>query len=493
MLYEALCDAAARSPAAGVKQNGVFTPYPAIAERAGRIATGLIDRGLEPGTPIGLMLPNGPELFTLAYAAFAAGCITVPLNAHAPLAELTGTARKSRIGALFASSTTAESATRLATELGGVPLFISGGTDANAVDTLATKPAGTLPSLAPDTPALYMFSSGSTGLPKVVPHTHGELEIDGRNATLREQRMPGDIQINMLPGSHAMGFLNAMYMAIAGGTTLYWSDPQPFMLSKSRFAQAIADEKVTILMGVPFIFDALSTLRDDVDLSSIRTTQSAGVALRGETYQRFKERFGIKLRQGYGSTECLAIATNTEPDPDVCWDSVGRPLPGLDWWIEPAENPFGPEFGELVVSAPWVTRGYLDAAATNATTIRDGRFYTGDLAGFGDDGCLYIKGRTKLLIETAGHKVDPHEIEEVLLQHPAVAEVVVVGIPDARTGEQRLKAVIVRSAEESGDALIRFCRERLASQKIPGIVEFRDELPRSAAGKILRGQLMEPV
>jgi long-chain acyl-CoA synthetase len=107
------------------------------------------------------------------------------------------------------------------------------------------------------------------------------------------------------------------------------------------------------------------------------------------------------------------------------------------------------------------------------------------------DGQVYVKGRTKLLIEVAGHKVDPFEVEEVLAQHPSVAEAVVVGVPDPRTGEQRIKAVVVKSADEDADTLIRYCRERLASQKVPAFVEFRDEIPKSAAGKPLRGRLME--
>jgi long-chain acyl-CoA synthetase len=125
--------------------------------------------------------------------------------------------------------------------------------------------------------------------------------------------------------------------------------------------------------------------------------------------------------------------------------------------------------------------------------LRNGKFYTGDLGIQSKEGYVTIKGRRKLIIEVAGHKVDPFEIEEVLGTHPAVAEAVVVGIPDARTGEQRLKAVIVRAAEETPDVLIRYCRERLASQKVPSVVEFRDEIPKSATGKILRGKLMEAV
>jgi len=497
MLYDTLVEMTAKGlPNSGLRQAGVHTPYTKVVDRAGRIATGLIDRGIERGTPVGLLMVNGPELLTLTYAIFAAGGVVVPLNAHAPRPELAATAKKAHVAAVIASEPYAETAANLIDDLGGTgrfPLFIAGGTGEQTVAALERYSIGNLPKLGPDDQALYMFSSGSTGIPKVVPHTHGELDIDARNGRERGINLPDDIQINMMPGSHAMGFLSAMQLAVAGATTLYWSDPQPFAFSKVRFAQAIQDNKVTLLMGVPFMFDALSALKEDISFRSIRVAMSGAIALRGETYHRFKDRFGIKITQGYGSTECLAIAINSNHNIDETWESVGPPVEGIELTIEPAENPFGPEFGEVVVSAPWVTKGYLDAPERNASTIRNGKFYTGDLGGIGPDGCLYIKGRLKLLIEVAGHKVDPFEIEEVLGKHPAVAEAVVVGIPDARTGEQRLKAVIVKSQEETPDAFIRYCRERLASQKVPSIVEFRDEIPKSAAGKVLRGKLMEAV
>jgi long-chain acyl-CoA synthetase len=495
MLYQGFSDAAGRVPAtSGLREGDRFVSYSEVAERAGRIATGLIARGIGRGTAVGLLMINGPELLTLAYGVFGAGAVVVPLNAHAPRAELAMTARKAHVGAVIASQPYAEIAASLASDLGGpgaLPLFISGNDDDQSVAALERYSTGTLPTPGADDPALYMFSSGSTGIPKVVPHTHGELDIDLQGAREIGRYRTDDVMSNMMPGSHAMGFLSAIHVAAAGATTLYWSDPQPFMLSKGRFARAVETGGVTILMGVPFMFDALAGLRDEVDFSRVHYAQSAGVALRRETYDRFKERFGICLRQAYGSTECLSIAFNDHGDPDATWDSVGQPAPRLTMTLEPAENPFGPEVGEIVVASPAVTRGYLDAPEVNARTLRNGKFYTGDLGTFDMDGNVYIKGRSKLIIEVAGHKVDPFEIEEVLGMHPAVAEAVVVGIPDARTGEQRLKAVVVRAAEESPDALIRFCRERLASQKVPAVVEFRDEIPKSATGKILRGKLME--
>lgn len=492
MLYQTLVEVTNKGrSASGLKKDGVFTSYMDVVERAGRIATGLIDRGVTKGTPVGILMINGPDLLILAYAIMAAGGIAVPLNALAPRAELAMTARKAHVRALITSAPYAETGANLIADLGGAgkyPLFVAGGTGRDAVAELERHPLGTLPTLGPDDLALYMFSSGSTGIPKVVPHTHGEL-ISGMVSTTYAD----DIQINMMPGSHAMGFLSAVFMASANATTFYWSDPQPFALSRGRFAKAIDDNKVTLLMGVPFMFDALSSIKDELDFGSLRKVQSGAIAMREETYKTFKSRFNRDIIQSYGSTECLAISINDDVSSDWTWDSCGKPVEGLELWIEPAENPFGSRFGEVVVSAPWVTKGYLDAAESNASTIRNGRFHTGDIGGLGDNGHLYIKGRLKLLIEVAGHKVDPYEVEEVLLHHPAVAEACVVGVPDARTKEQRLKAVIVRKEDVAPESLIRYCRERLSPEKVPGLVEFRDELPKSAAGKVLRGKLMEAV
>jgi acyl-CoA synthetase (AMP-forming)/AMP-acid ligase II len=497
MIFDNFVSVAATAPGtSGLRQGETFTSYSAVVERAQKIATGLLERGIERGTPVGLLMINGPELLTLAYAIFAAGAVVVPLNAHAPRAELAMTARKAHVRALIASLPYTEVAQALVSDLAGaagMPLFVSGGSDDWSVVSLERHAAGRLPVIGEDDMALYMFSSGSTGIPKVVPHTHGELMVGTRANYEHRTTFEDDVQINMMPGSHAMGFLSATGQAALGASTLYWSDPQPLMLSKGRFAHAIADGGVTQVIGVPFMFDALASVKDDLDFSRLRRVTCGGVAMRKDVYDRFLARFGIRIVQAYGSTECLGIAVNDSGDPSIPWDSVGPIVSYVKAHIEPAENPFGPDYGEVVVEGGAITKGYLDAPDTNATTIRNGRFYTGDLGTIDRNGLMFIKGRTKLLIEVAGHKVDPFEIEEVLGTHPAVAEAVVVGVPDPRTGEQRLKAVIIKQAEETPDALIRYCRERLASQKVPSVVEFRDELPRSAAGKVLRGKLMESV
>jgi long-chain acyl-CoA synthetase len=157
----------------------------------------------------------------------------------------------------------------------------------------------------------------------------------------------------------------------------------------------------------------------------------------------------------------------------------------------PAEESSDPAVGELLITSSAVTKGYLNNPEANLNSFKDGGWLSGDLARMDADGNIYMVGRKKLIVAVAGQKVDPIEVEDVLMGHPAVAEAVVVGIPDPRTGEQRLKAVVVKKSEESAEALVAYVRSRLSAHKVPYIVEFIDALPRSVTGKVLRGKLIE--
>jgi long-chain acyl-CoA synthetase len=491
MLHENLKSIAARAPASsGLRAGGRLHSYDALAERAGRLAAGLLDRGVAPGMAVALLLPNGPELFAAAHALFAIGAIATPLSPLAPAAELMSMARKAGIGAVIARRDLAETAVRLAPPM--APLFLTGDDGPMALETLARTPLRPLPVPDADACALYLFSSGSTGIPKVVPHTHGEMLANARATAADFALAPEDVVFNNLPGNHAMGFYNSVFeVPEAMATTLYFADPAPLLLARRRLLQTLAEEKVTILPGVPFMFDTLAGATDAVDLSAIRLAYSAGVALKREIFDKARARFGFTVRQAYGCTEAAHVAFNRAEDPEPIWDSVGQPVGDTQVEVVPSDNPLGPEYGELVFSSASLTRGYLGQESLNAQAFAGGRFHTGDLGRIDPDGNIFIKGRSKLIIEVAGHKVDPLEVEEVLLMHPAVAEAVVVGLPDPRTGEQRLKAAIVRAGEIAPDALIGFARERLSAQKVPALVEFRDEIPKSATGKILRGKLIE--
>jgi len=218
---------------------------------------------------------------------------------------------------------------------------------------------------------------------------------------------------------------------------------------------------------------------------------TAGNLLPEETFTRFKQRFGIPLRSIYGSTETGSVALNMEPDDDVRYDSVGQPCINVEVRITDGtlhEFPIG-SIGEVAVKSASMATGYLDMSAMNREKFKDGFFFMGDLGKKDAQGRLYITGRKKIFIDSGGEKVDPQEIERVLLSHPAVNEAAVVGIAGPYGGEA-IKAVLVLQEAVTELEILLYCKDRLSTYKVPRIVEFRQALPRNLLGKIVRNDLI---
>jgi long-chain acyl-CoA synthetase len=241
--------------------------------------------------------------------------------------------------------------------------------------------------------------------------------------------------------------------------------------------------------AVPAMYEILAGQAGAFELR-LRLAFSGGAALRRPVFEAVRERFGLTLRQAYGSTEAIFVAMNDAPDPDRDWAGVGRPAGDAEVRIAPVESGLGPEVGELLIRSSSLMQGYLDAPAANAEAFEDGWFRSGDLAALDAEGRITIRGRSKLLIEVSGYKIDPIEVEDVLAAHPSVAEIAIAGIPDARSG-QRLRAFVVCRDALSADELLRHARARLSVHKVPAEIAFVDALPRSPTGKLLRGRLGE--
>ncbi|MEO6394334.1 MAG: class I adenylate-forming enzyme family protein [Devosia sp.] len=495
MLFENLQNIAARAPSSGLRADGRLHTYADLSERALAIAQTLSERGIGAGDAVAILLPNGPALFALVYALFALGAIALPLNIAAPPLELAAAMRRARPQALIGrriGSIDLPQLARLYAPQGDLPVLFADDEGDDGILRGAKGASRSFRAPGADAVALYLFSSGSTGLPKVVPHTHGEMLANARATAHDFALMPDDVVFNNLPGHHAMGFLNSVFEVPQGGaTTFNYSDPNSVLLTRGRLLEAVRTEGVTILPGVPFLFDALAAETAEHDLGRLRLVYSAGVSLKRPTYDKFLARWGFAIRQAYGCTEAGHVAFNRASDVSQSWDSVGRPVGDTVVEVVASEDSPDGKLGELAFRSSSLTKGYLGQGQLNDLAFAGGRFATGDLGRIDEDGNIIIKGRSKLIVEVAGHKVDPLEVEEVISQHPAVAEAVVVGVPDPRNGEQRLKMVVVKSSDTSPEALIRFCRERLAPQKVPAVVEFVETIPKSATGKILRGRLME--
>lgn len=315
----------------------------------------------------------------------------------------------------------------------------------------------------------------------------------------------GDRVLCALPLFHAHGLGNCLLAALGNGATLVLEpasnetgEPKavPLLFRRKQLLQLLAEQRVTVFPGVPYLFAAL-TEGSPRKLPDLRLCISAGEKLPASVAQAFRRRFGCPIRQLYGCTEAGALALDEAegPDQEPNLETVGRPLPGVEVRIlDAGGKPLPPgERGQLWVSSPALCDGYRSDAGRSRATFVDGGYLSGDLARLTDDGRLVILGRSLPYIHTAGYKVDPLEVEAVLIDLPGIAEAVVIGVDDAGAGAGELvRAFIVLDpdAVPLTDADIRAqCRQRLAGYKVPKQIRILDEMPRGPSGKLRRTAL----
>ena len=327
---------------------------------------------------------------------------------------------------------------------------------------------------------MYQFSSGSTGRPKRLARTHGQLWAEAESY---DWIHPDDRLFCAIPLFHTYAMGCCLIAAIRNGATLvFLDDSHPFVLSRRRALDLLEDEAVTVFPGVPYVFRLLAEAPGEADLSALRLCFSAGTALPRPTIDAFLLRFGVPIRGLYGSTETGTLTANLDDDPAASFTSVGTPVGDVRVEIRDDD--------EIAVSSPAMTAGYADMEELNEHVFRDGWYLTGDLGWLDEDRRLYVTGRKKLLIEVAGHKVDPVEVEDVVAAHPKVREAVVVAVAGSNGDDETVKAVVVAGDGCGEQEVIEFCAARLATFKVPRVVEFRDEIPKSPLGKILRKYLV---
>lgn len=470
--------------------------YGELVERIERLAHGLAERGVRPGDAIGLVLRDDPWFVTCFHAVTALGGVVVPVNPGFKQAELDFCFRSTNVRKIISDERTAGVCERIAAGF-EEPVEVITTTAAHGQSlTLEELVERGIPERQaprdPDEVFVYQFSSGSTGRPKRVPRTHrqiaAEADLYGKLDVSAEDRV-----FSAIPLFHTWG-MGACLVAptVWGATVVILEDPNPFLLKRHRALELIERERCTVFPGVPFHYQLMADAPGGADLSSLRLCFSAGTALARETFDAFGEKFGVLVRQLYGSTETGFLTANLDGDPVATFESVGQPIGEVDLEIVDDEGTPLPtsEVGEVTVRSPATTDGYSDLPEVNAVAFAGGRFQTGDLGILDSEGRLTITGRKKLLIEVGGYKVDPIEVQDVIEAHAKVGEAVVVGVPGKGPGEEVVKAVIVPSEEVGDRELIDFCREHLANYKVPQVIERRDEIPKSPLGKILRKYLV---
>ncbi|MEM9008619.1 MAG: class I adenylate-forming enzyme family protein [Cyanobacteria bacterium P01_F01_bin.86] len=489
--------------------------YSDLYKQVSALGRGLSSLGVKQSDCVALLLPNCPEFVISFHAVINLNAVILPLNHLFKEEEINYYITDSHAKVVITDAQRAEMCRRFIaktdkaiklividakhpswTHLQDLMLPAENGGDEATSPNDVTHAAGD---------AIYQYSSGSTGRPKRVNRSQSNLYHEVTSFAATVNLTPDDNILCLVPLYHAHGLGNCLLAATCNGATLVLLEQPldkegapievPFVFRCPRVLELIQQEKATILPGVPYIFKALAQTptKSPVDLSTLRLCFSAGNFLPKDVFDKFWQRFSIPVRQLYGCTEAGSVAINVNGEPQETWNSVGRPVNNVEIRIvndEGLDLPDG-EIGEVVIKSQALTSGYHEMPELNQQAFKNGTFLTGDLGKLDEDKQLYITGRKKILIDTGGRKVDPIEIEDLLITHPEVKEAVVVGVKDPDAGEV-VKAVIVPKVLGNSEerSISTYCKARLAEFKVPKIIEFRDEIPKSPLGKVLRKELV---
>ncbi len=506
--------------------------YQELNDKASRFAAALHGLGLKEGDRVSIMLPNTPQQVISFYGILKAGMVAVNTNPTYTPRELQHQLHDSGAKAIVIMSGLVDRLKQIKGDTAVEQIIV-----ADVSDTLGfpfkglvekqLKEAGSMAEVAPgngvhrffdlikanpatppqikaqlDDTVLFQYTGGTTGVPKAAMLTHRNLVS---NVMQLEGWMPnlvpgGEKTLGAIPFFHVYGMTVAMLFGIyGGGEVIVVPDPR----NTDHVLEIIHREKPTQYPGVPAMYIGIINHPrvQEFDLRSVKVCLSGGAALPVEVAEKFGEITGGRLIEGYGLTETSPVACANPVYGKRKNGSIGLPISSTDVEIvtlEPAADGSWPrvkpgEEGELVIYGPQVMKGYWEKPDETAKTIdKEGWLHTGDIAKMDDEGYFYIVDRKKDLIIASGYNIVPREVEEVLFMHPKVQEAVVAGVPDAKRGETVKAFVILKPGQTATSEEMRaFCKENLAPYKVPSLVEFRSELPKSQIGKVLRRVLVE--
>lgn len=491
----------------------VFGPmrltFAEVDRMARQVAQGLWSHGIRPGDKVALSCPNIPYFPVVYYGILKAGATVVPLNVLFKRREIAyhltdseakaylcfeGTdtlpmAQEGWVG--FGQAPCCEHFWVLPTVPGGdspIPeakTFAELISESSDFDTIQT---------GPDDTAVILYTSGTTGRPKGAELTHSNLVMNAIVSKMLFDTGPEDTQVVVLPLFHSYGQTCQMNVGFLSGATsvlLPRFDPDDVL-------RAFQDENATLFSGVPTMYWSLLNCpnAENYDLEKIARTLrlcgSGGAAMPVEVLRAFEEKYKVTILEGYGLSETSPVATFNRRDRARKVGSIGLPITGVEVRVvddDMNDVPVG-EPGEIVIRGHNIMKGYYRKAEATAEAFRGGWFHSGDVGRRDEDGYFYVVDRTKDMILRGGFNVYPREIEEVLMTHPAVSLAAVIGVPDGVYGEE-VKAFVVRApwANVTEAELIAWSKKEMAGYKYPRYIEFRDSLPMTATGKVLKTEL----
>jgi long-chain acyl-CoA synthetase len=466
-------------------------------EEARRFAAVLRGLGVTPGDRVAVMLPNCPEVFAAYGGSLAVGGVVVPivfllapgeiehvLADAAPKVLVTGPLFLDKVAEAFASLPEPP-----AVVVVGEPVPDGMGSwsellrDADPDEAVAAR--------GPDDLAVIMYTGGTTGRPKGVELSHENLRWNAVTCAEAVGIRPGSVSLLCLPVAHLFGMIAGITGQVLGtkGILLDWFTPEGVLA-------AIEEHRVEHVPLVPTMMTLLLQHPEETDTSSLRTVFASAAPVPIELAEAFEKRFDCEVLEAYGQTEAAPAVALQRPGLPKKAGSAGPPLPGVEIRIEDEGHTVLPpgEVGEICARSPGVMLGYHGLAEATGDALAHGWLHTGDVGSLDEDGYLFVTDRVKDLIIRGGFNVYPRDVEELLLRHPGVEEVAVVGRPDERMGEEIVAFVVkAQGFDPSEEEVLAFAAAGLASYKRPREVRFTGFLPKSPIGKVLKKDLRDSI
>jgi long-chain acyl-CoA synthetase len=479
-----------------ISRNQSIT-YGDLRDRIDRMRGGLAGLGIGDGDRVALLCGNGHPFVITYLAVLGLGAVAVPLNPSSPGPELQR--ELETVGAVAVVVDRSAAGAWSTVDRAAIPLVrtvvsVDGDAGDGAMpmeELLAAQPLAAT-GVAPDHLAALMFTSGTAGAPRAAMLSHGNLLANiEQSRSVTSRVAPGDVVYGVIPAYHIFGLNVVVTFSLSVGATV---------LLVQRFDPATALESirtrgVSVIPGAPSMWVAFAHFEEAPadSFAGVRLALSGAAKLPVSVAERLRDRFGLSIAEGYGLTETSPVVTSSVGMTPV-FGSVGRVLGGVE--VRLVDDDGGDvivgDAGEIWVRGPNVFQGYLDDPEATARVLTDdGWLRTGDIGMCDEEGRLYLIERAKDLVIVSGFNVYPAEVEDVLMSHPDVADVGVIGVPHPHTGEAVKAFVVLRpGATIDEDTLIEHARDHLARYKCPAKIMFVDELPRSTTGKLVRRDLV---
>jgi len=465
--------------------------YGELDEASNRVANALLELGMEKGTHVAILMSHSPEWVINYFGVIKGGGVAVLLNTALKAPELDSLLLDSDSEILI---TEKEFSQMISSVLPHIPLLkhvIE--VDADSYTRMVANSSSISPAIdiKDEDEATIIYTSGVLGRQRGVVHTHASLMGTPPIVSAAIQRRKEDTIIDPARFSHLFGLCEVLLGSFIKGSTIVLIPN----FTPRAVLEAVEKENGSIIFGVPAMYNALAMMRSEVlreyNLNSLRIAVTAGAKSFPKLMENLEDKFGLSLYEVYGLTEVSAVSISTFNSRKL--GTVGKPICRLKILDDNGKKVPRGEIGEAVFNAPWAMKGYYKAPKLTAQVLKDGWFYTGDLVRMDEEGYLeYVEKKSFIIVTSSGLKVGPSEVEFVLLSHPSVAEAVYVGIDDGYGGQIPTAFVVLKEGQSAtSEELANLCYHNLADFKLPRRIEFIDNIPKTASGKIDRKKLKE--